>query len=811
MGKDNAFPESTPPANDGFSFQSFGGDEGQAFSFDESSRELDNSIREKEFSIFELVRNGAGEITITGLKDKKNTYIVKVPVGVTGIAAGAFEDSNIVTAELPEGLLVIEEGAFRNCRLLTSINIPSTVKFINAQAFYGDVNLKVTVPKTVLSVGAQCVEGTLGEIEKSEVSAILQKAEAAAEEIRQKARAEAGSITKAASDEAEKIRKTAQTGAAAAAAEAERRAKLIVHEATRSKEESAKVLQSAKEKEQSAQNSSEQIREQSRRLVEDARKQANSIVADAEAKAKQIVAAAQGKEKEITERCSGKVTDYDNTLKEAHAKANAITAEAKKEAEKIVAAAQGKEREIAAQYQNKQADYDNTLKEAHAKANAITAEARKEAEKIVAAAQGKEREIAAQYKNKQADYDSVISKARSEAREITAEAKREAESIVSGASNTADRIERARRRKVELREKVFGIFTVICALVYVALFVFCTVTFSKATDMAGYQNGKTLKYISWGCGAFATLLAILVVKKYRNGSAFQTIGYFIPVIVLVTALCGIGNLKVTNVYFDVENGGSVYVEKDSTYQLKKLGKGENLVFYPEINGTTVDKISDYTTNSTRTITFAGGDWTLKRGNFSHANNLKTITFENANVTAVRKTFKNCGQLKDLYLNNSTLTASMENKIFGDSGKRIHLNGSKVSGIQDNLELLEFSGASGYERLDGTNTAPADIKTAVIRDADAVQFGKFLNDVRRVFKDVHRYYPIGNRIYISASVSSLPDYLFGDEWDNENAQIEVYFEGTAEQWANVAVSSTGNGNYYNGNVTVFYDQPYTGNP
>ena len=60
---------------------------------------------------------------------------------VKGIGKRAFEHSNVVEVYLPETVEWIEQNAFNNCRMLRTINFPSSLQIIGWRAFYYCVSL----------------------------------------------------------------------------------------------------------------------------------------------------------------------------------------------------------------------------------------------------------------------------------------------------------------------------------------------------------------------------------------------------------------------------------------------------------------------------------------------------------------------------------------------------------------------------------------------------------------------------------------------------------------------------------------------
>lgn len=80
---------------------------------------------------------------------------VEIPVGVTDIAAFAFDGCRFLTSVvIPDGVTAIHECAFEICKALTSVVISNSVTSIDAWAFRGCHNLaSVRIPTSVTYIG----------------------------------------------------------------------------------------------------------------------------------------------------------------------------------------------------------------------------------------------------------------------------------------------------------------------------------------------------------------------------------------------------------------------------------------------------------------------------------------------------------------------------------------------------------------------------------------------------------------------------------------------------------------------------------
>lgn len=79
---------------------------------------------------------------ITGFISGKEQSVIKIPEGVTSIAANAFKDNTTITSvSLPSTLQSLGSRAFYQCTGITSISIPANVTTIGDSAFYKCSNL----------------------------------------------------------------------------------------------------------------------------------------------------------------------------------------------------------------------------------------------------------------------------------------------------------------------------------------------------------------------------------------------------------------------------------------------------------------------------------------------------------------------------------------------------------------------------------------------------------------------------------------------------------------------------------------------
>lgn len=84
---------------------------------------------------------------------------ITIPSSIKIIPSYAFPPS-ITEVVLPEGLERIEELAFYECNKITSIKLPSTIKFLGSSCFYGVPITQLELPEGIEELESGCFEGT---------------------------------------------------------------------------------------------------------------------------------------------------------------------------------------------------------------------------------------------------------------------------------------------------------------------------------------------------------------------------------------------------------------------------------------------------------------------------------------------------------------------------------------------------------------------------------------------------------------------------------------------------------------------------
>ena len=126
--------------------------------------EAQTQLNENELSAFEFEKMSNGKYVIKKLKNNSELIIV-VPNCVQMIESNAFENSSIIDITLPEGLIKIGTRAFANCKDLEKINMPSTLRIVEDEAFLDCVQLNIEECNGV-RYGKDALIGTLTHIKK---------------------------------------------------------------------------------------------------------------------------------------------------------------------------------------------------------------------------------------------------------------------------------------------------------------------------------------------------------------------------------------------------------------------------------------------------------------------------------------------------------------------------------------------------------------------------------------------------------------------------------------------------------------------
>lgn len=347
----------------------------------------------------------------------------------------------------------------------------------------------------------------------------------------------------------------------------------------------------------------------------------------------------------------------------------------------------------------------------------------------------------------------------------------------------------------EKTEKMLLIGTIAIVAITIISYIISLVIFNNMIDNQMLKWGKIFRITSLVLSVVGIVLSIVRIVQ-----AYEKWLYIISLILLtIMGIFSIINnrFNIKSVYYDSEQKVAYYETKKGYKVAKKIDNAD-VIIYGEINGKAVTKISSKFGSSVQTITFQGGNWELKKKQFSNATALKKIIINDAELNVARKTFKNNDYLKEVYINNGTLKTSFakayyqydESKtdIFIGSNVCIYLNNSSLIGLADRIALLEMSGSSNI------NVSSKSIAGKVVIKDDAV-LGE---------SSISGNTPISYLIYLPVSIDIIPDNFFGSDQWNGGKEIKVYYEGTEEDWNKISIGAIGNQNYYRGSVKIIYN-------
>lgn len=104
------------------------------------------------------VPEGIVEIDEYAFASCKNLQSIKFPTTLKFIGAGAFKECRqLEEAIIPEGVTEIREYAFRECYSLRKVSLPTTVKILYSNMFCGCEQLtNIILPEGVTEIGPNC-------------------------------------------------------------------------------------------------------------------------------------------------------------------------------------------------------------------------------------------------------------------------------------------------------------------------------------------------------------------------------------------------------------------------------------------------------------------------------------------------------------------------------------------------------------------------------------------------------------------------------------------------------------------------------
>lgn len=417
--------------------------------------------------------------------------------------------------------------------------------------------------------------------------------------------------------------------------------------------------------------------------------------------------------------------------------------------------------------------------------------------------------------------------------------------------------QRKENRKNRAKRKVLILGLIFIALSVAALVVTVIVYINEFKSLNTLTNEglKSVKSLFWtsiailAVGVIFTVLGFvsshLINKDYNKGNSFydyyideKSYMYSIPAyanivtavanLVLVVIVLFSGKLGVKN-YFVVEDDGLIYAQTSKGFDLEGRIEGKNdIVIRGEVNGYFFGEVEKSTFKNDlelHSVEFADGDMKINKKAFAGCSNLEVVTFGDYSYEIEAKAFHDSFKLKEFNVGSAEITIPKEfdyssapyydSVLGGISNACVTISGGKIHYMSDSVAMYKIGNNSEViiksdpeSESNGNNSGYIINKVAVFEDDFTFEGSKFINAMNtKLFSEDLIYYPFAYTVYIPKSVTSIPDYFFGDEM-YKNSEVKLYYAGSETEWANVTVSSTGNSNYSNGSVKITYNTPYS---
>ncbi|MGN0813024.1 MAG: leucine-rich repeat protein [Candidatus Coproplasma sp.] len=305
-------------------------------------------------------------------------------------------------------------------------------------------------------------------------------------------------------------------------------------------------------------------------------------------------------------------------------------------------------------------------------------------------------------------------------------------------------------------------------------------------------------------------IIILLIVVFGFGISDELFGIWGISGILVIALITIGIVTLAGgrlgfKSFTVsEQYGVVYVETKTEYRVWKIeDKVEDVYIMTSIDGKNVTEINKKAARGNEKIvslTFEEGNLIIGKNAFKDCGRLETISFaDNSKYTLDDGVFEGCIRLKEIDAGSaeiSNLSASGNATLKIDGGNVSSSSSMNTVIVSNNKSVFSF----------GKYVDPVTPKTVVFEDGFNFGDGTYESYYYTTgfFTKTYHYTSIGQTIYLPDTITTIPDYFFGDE----GSSCKVYYAGSAEDWAKLSIGSTGNSNYSNGKIKMEYNTPYT---
>ena len=282
-------------------------------------------------------------------------------------------------------------------------------------------------------------------------------------------------------------------------------------------------------------------------------------------------------------------------------------------------------------------------------------------------------------------------------------------------------------------------------------------------------------------------------------------------------------------YYSQDGDGIIYAQTKNDFKVVGIKEGvRDIIIRGEVNDYFMDTIKTNTfksNNEVRSITFTDGDINFQKKAFKRWTNLEVINFDGYTYDLASFIFEDSSRLKEFNVGSSEITIHQEytgysstlydNILGGISNANINIDGGKLHYIADSVNMYKVGNnseviiVSSYEDSSfGNNCGYVVNKKLVLLDGFTFNNSKLTNQMKiSLFSSELTYYPFAYTMYIPTSVTSIPEGFFGDRL-YQYSDVKVHYAGSEAEWNNISITSTGNGNYSEGNVKVTFNSSYS---
>ncbi len=373
--------------------------------------------------------------------------------------------------------------------------------------------------------------------------------------------------------------------------------------------------------------------------------------------------------------------------------------------------------------------------------------------------------------------------------------------------------------KRERNNKIKKIFAIIAMLLTVLVTILAWIFQIRGYNV--YTNGalslmKVFFYIGLGGIVLAVIIAIFaeticdsIDMNYDSVTFFRIVnivaGIGLLVISCITLFKGVLSYKQ---YLNAEEDGVIYAQISNTVKPVGIIDGAtDIIIRGEYDGFTNAgiKSNQFKGNEyIKSVQFIEGNYPIGNRAFKKCFNLQSIKFINLTSEFGSNVFKDSSRITEVVLENSSLSCDSANdfaNLIKDCSQKlvVIVDNSSFFGFQDEFPVVILKNASSYIP-EYTLPKRLVLDESFIFNKDTV----IMNDEILWNTD---YLSIAVEIYIPKTITSIPDYFFGDELDTLYKGYKIFYAGTEEEWNQIAISTTGNSNYTKGRYDVIYNTSY----